>query len=288
MKKFTVIALAASALALAGCAKGLPGSSLGATWSAENYLSADHGGSGFNGALASEYTELGRRSAFKDVRWVNSTAYIAKAKQAESGSTPAPWSPDELGITTTVVEDADTLYNEVVSTVNENKGERPAECARAQAMWDQFLEAVRGKRNGVHQGFACISVEDARAMLREAIIACRGGRTADTGVIVYFGFNQTNLTDRARETLDAVVAGVRTLGATALSVVGHTDTVGSQGYNQALSEKRARRVADALVARGIPEGSMTLAGRSFNDPAVATGPNVREPLNRRVEIALDK
>jgi len=68
--------------------------------------------------------------------------------------------------------------------------------------------------------------------------------------------------------------------------VGHTDTVGSVGYNQDLSEARARQVAEALTARGVPPGAMTLAGRSENQPAVDTGENVREPLNRRVEIVL--
>jgi len=65
-----------------------------------------------------------------------------------------------------------------------------------------------------------------------------------------------------------------------------TDTVGSVGYNQGLSEERANRIADELIARGVPAGAMTLAGRSENDPAVDTGDNVREPKNRRVEIVL--
>ncbi|MEM6906646.1 MAG: OmpA family protein, partial [Pseudomonadota bacterium] len=74
---------------------------------------------------------------------------------------------------------------------------------------------------------------------------------------------------------------------TALSIVGHTDTVGSVTYNQDLSERRARRVASALVDRGVPSGAMTLAGRSENDLAVQTGDNVREAANRRVEISLN-
>lgn len=279
MKIVTRLMLGTAAIALAACSQ-LPGSSLGATFGAERYLKADHGGAGFNGALASEYTEVARRAAFKDVRWMNSTAYIAKAQQAEAGSTPAPWAPEELGISTANAEDANTLYQETVRTITENKGERPAECARAQVMWDQFLEAVRGGPKN------CITPDDARALLREAVIACRGGGTNNTAFIVYFGFNQTNLTDRARETLDAVVAGVRSLGATALSVVGHADTVGSASYNQALSERRARRVANALVERGIPASAMTLAGRGEAEQARPTADNVREPLNRRVEIGL--
>ena len=276
MKTVTRLLLGTAAIALAGCSQ-LPGSSLGATFGAERYLKADHGGPGFTGTLAKEYTEVGRRAAFKDVRWRNSTAYIAKAKQAEAGVEPAPWAPDQLG----VGGDAANMYQSVVATINENKGARPEACARAQVMWDQYLEALRGG------DMYCITPADAKALLDEALAAC-GGSAGPANFIVYFGFNRTNLTDRARATLDEVVSAVNSMGATALSLVGHADTVGSAGYNQGLSERRARRVANALVDRGIPAGNMTLAGRGENQLAQQTGDNVREPLNRRVEITLSK
>ncbi|MEM6932443.1 MAG: hypothetical protein AAF526_02540, partial [Pseudomonadota bacterium] len=127
MKTLVRLMLGASAIAVAGCSQ-LPGSSLGATFGAERYLKADHGGPGFTGALAKEYTEVGRRAAFEDVRWRNSTAYIAKAKQAEAGSAPAPWAPDQLGIG----GEAAAEYQSVVDTIVANKDERPEACARAQ------------------------------------------------------------------------------------------------------------------------------------------------------------
>lgn len=281
MRTSTYLMLGVSAVAVAGCTN-LPGSSLGATFGAERYLNGTHGGSDFNGHLASEYTEVARRAAFKDVLWLNSTAYIAKAQQAEAGVTPAPWTPAEIGVSppsdTGTDGDMALVYDELVRVINANKAERPAACARMQVMWDQYLEALRGGST------FCITPEDARALLREAAIACRPA--TESGFVVYFGFNESNLTDAARETLDAVIAAVRVLGTDALSVVGHTDTVGSVDFNQGLSETRANRVADALSARGVPAGGMTLAGRSENDPAVNTGDNVREPLNRRVEIVL--
>ena len=78
MKTTTFLLLGVPALAMAACTN-LPGSSLGATFGAERYLNGERGGDDFNGSLAKEYTELGRRAAFKDTLWLNSTAYIAKA-----------------------------------------------------------------------------------------------------------------------------------------------------------------------------------------------------------------
>ena len=273
MRTVTCLMLGVSALAIAGCTN-LPGASLGATFGAERYLNGTHGGDDFNGSLASEYTEVARRAAFKDTLWLNSTAYIAKAQQAEAGVTPPLWTPAEIGVN----GDAASLYDAVVATIAANRDARPAACARAQVMWDQYLEALRGGAN------FCIAPEDARALLDEALAAC--GIVGPANFIVYFGFDKTNLTDAARDTIDEVVAAVNAMGTSALSLVGHADTVGSTGYNQGLSESRARRVSDALIARGVPAGAMTLAGRSENELAVATGDNVREPQNRRVEITL--
>jgi outer membrane protein OmpA-like peptidoglycan-associated protein len=274
MKTTTYLMLGVSALAIAGCTN-LPGSSLGETFSAERYLNGDHGGADFNGSLAKEYTELGRRAAFKDTLWMNSTAYIAKSRQAEAGVTPAAWTPAEIGVN----GDATALYDSVVSTIAANKDARPAACARAQAMWDQYLEALRGGPT------FCITPEDARALLDEALAAC-AATAGPANFIVYFGFDKSNLTDAARATIDEVIAAVNAMGATALSVVGHADRAGSVEYNQGLSERRAERVASALAERGVPSDAMTLAGRSENEPAVPTEDNVREPLNRRVEITL--
>ena len=273
MRTATCLMLGVSALAIAGCTN-LPGASLGATFGAERYLNGTHGGDDFNGHLAAEYTEVARRAAFKDVLWLNSTAYIAKAQQAEAGVTPAPWTPAEIGVN----GDATALYEEVVAKITANKDARPAACARAQAMWDQYLEALRGGPT------FCITPEDARALLDEALEACAPAGPAN--FIVYFGFDRTNLTDAAIATIDEVVAAVNAMGTSALSLVGHADTVGSVAYNQGLSERRANRVAGALSERGVPMGAMTLAGRSENELAVQTGDNVREPLNRRVEITL--
>lgn len=279
MRTVTFLMLGASALAMAGCSQ-LPGASLGATFTAEPYLEQDHGGEGsFNDALAMEYTALARRQAFDMVRWMNATAYIAKAQAAEAGNTPAPWTPAQLGVN----GDATQLYDEVVSTIEANKDARPVACARAQAMWDQYLFVLRATANGAN---CPLTPEEARALLDEALAACAPAM-GPANYTVYFGFDKTNLTATARSTLDEVIGAVQQMAVDALSIVGHADTVGSVEYNQGLSERRAESVADYLDNE-IPREMMTLAGRSELEPAVETGDNVREPLNRRVEITLSK
>ncbi len=281
MKTVIRLMLGVSALAVAGCGSSLPGSDLGKTFYAQDYLAAEHGGPGFTGALASEYAQVGQNQA-QMVRWYNSTAFITKSEEAAAGGEPQPWTPDQLGVN----GEAAALYQEVVASIAENKAERPAECARAQAMWDQYLTALRAEAAGAKCPF---TAADARALLDEALAVCDPPlpiQAAD--FIIYFGFNQSTLTDRAAATIEEVVGSYNTAGASAVSIVGHTDTVGSFDYNQALSERRANRVANALVERGVPGGIIATAGRSFSEPARVTGPNVREPLNRRAEISLSR
>jgi outer membrane protein OmpA-like peptidoglycan-associated protein len=60
--------------------------------------------------------------------------------------------------------------------------------------------------------------------------------------------------------------------------------MGSAAYNQKLSERRAKNTAKALGDRGVKVDSAS--GKGFTEPAVNTGPNVKEPLNRRAVIKL--
>jgi len=62
--------------------------------------------------------------------------------------------------------------------------------------------------------------------------------------------------------------------------------VGSDMYNQALSVRRAEAVKDAMVTQGVDGSEVSIEGKSFHDPLVATGPGVREPQNRRAVIDL--
>lgn len=102
--------------------------------------------------------------------------------------------------------------------------------------------------------------------------------------IVYFGWDEDTLTDRARQTLDGVIANYRAGGSPAVVLAGHADRSGAASYNVGLSQRRANRVRDYLTAGGIGGGSMTTQAFGETRPAVDTADGVREPDNRRVEI----
>lgn len=102
---------------------------------------------------------------------------------------------------------------------------------------------------------------------------------------VFFDFDRSNVRADAepvlRQALEAAQAGNQSFALT-----GHTDTVGTAEYNMGLSLRRAESVRNWLSQRGVPANAVSVAGRGFSEPAVPTGPQVREQRNRRVEIIL--
>lgn len=67
-------------------------------------------------------------------------------------------------------------------------------------------------------------------------------------------------------------------------VIGHTDRMGSDDFNDALSRKRAEMVASRLIASGVRGDRISVAARGEHEPLIQTADEVPEPRNRRVEI----
>lgn len=71
---------------------------------------------------------------------------------------------------------------------------------------------------------------------------------------------------------------------TPLRITGHSDRPGSASVNRRTSLARARVVAEALVARGVPRSALTVDGEGEDAPFIPTADGVREIQNRRVDI----
>jgi len=104
--------------------------------------------------------------------------------------------------------------------------------------------------------------------------------------MVFFDFDKSNITPEARQVISEAVKTAQQIGPVQITVTGHTDTVGSMRYNQALSERRAMSVKSEMIRLGMNGPNINTLGRSFRDPLIPTGPGVREPQNRRAVIDL--
>ncbi len=104
------------------------------------------------------------------------------------------------------------------------------------------------------------------------------------GFMLYFLKGEDALTATSKKELARVLAELAKRPAAEISVIGHTDTVGSIQFNDKLSSQRAKHVRQLLMARGIPPGNITIAGRGERELLIPTRNNVYESRNRRVEI----
>jgi OmpA-OmpF porin, OOP family len=102
--------------------------------------------------------------------------------------------------------------------------------------------------------------------------------------LVFFDWDRADLTPRAEGIVHDAAAYSTTSKYTRIDVDGNTDTSGSPAYNQGLSERRARVVAAELVRDGVPQNAIDMHAYGDTKLLVPTGPGVREPQNRRVEI----
>ena len=126
-------------------------------------------------------------------------------------------------------------------------------------------------------------------------------RTAGTGVEVVrrgdelvldmpsgitFDFDSSAVRPEFRSTLDQVADTLRRYEQTYVDVYGHTDSVGSDAYNQTLSERRASAVASYLTSRGVQSARLATRGFGESEPIASNETEEGRAENRRVEIKL--
>ena len=101
---------------------------------------------------------------------------------------------------------------------------------------------------------------------------------------LYFIEGSDVFTDETKRIVEQIFAEIANRPAPDVAVVGHTDRVGSDESNDALSLRRAETVRRELMGRGIATENIRASGRGEREPLVPTADNVSEPRNRRVEI----
>lgn len=105
--------------------------------------------------------------------------------------------------------------------------------------------------------------------------------------VIFFGFGKCNITAEADAVLGEAAAAAKSRGSASVAIVGHTDSVGSPGANQKLSECRAGAAKSNLVGKGVAEGAISTSGKGEGELMVQTGDNVKEPQNRRATVDLN-
>ena len=102
-----------------------------------------------------------------------------------------------------------------------------------------------------------------------------------------FDFDSTVIKPGFYTTMDKIANILMHYGKTQLTIVGHTDNVGTEQYNQTLSERRAKAVNDYLINKGVLIQRLAYVGRGETAPRASNASEEGRRLNRRVEILVE-
>lgn len=101
-----------------------------------------------------------------------------------------------------------------------------------------------------------------------------------------FDFDSDKLRAESMRNLDSLAKSLASFGDSNLLLIGHTDSVGTAGYNLDLSQRRATSVADYLIGHGVPAARLATSGRGETDPIAPNDTDADRQLNRRVEVVV--
>jgi outer membrane protein OmpA-like peptidoglycan-associated protein len=161
----------------------------------------------------------------------------------------------------------------------------------ARACSDKIAQAKALAKKGVETYWSC-RTKEGLAMLAEARKLAQQAETcAPSGpkqVVVLkgvnFAFNSDQLTAKSKEILDQWVAKLKADPTSKVQVAGHTDSVGSDAYNQKLSERRAQSVVNYFVSQGVAADRMKAVGYGKTKPIASNATEEGRAENRRVEL----
>lgn len=298
-RKFAYATVSLATVALAGCAQGPQYTSLGERYAemgpAEEALeqaqAAEPQGNAFQNQLAEEYLgyakfEYERMEDFTD------TQFYADRVQLAASGTDVP--PQTIGSRVLPPEHVPTLTvarERLVAALDAGASEMmPEETARAQGAFDCWMEQQEEDIQPEHIA-ACaeifetnlVEIETALAEQDdEALVILQEGVTFSADVL--FEFDEAELESPFIDELNEVVALMSQTPDTEVEVHGHTDAIGTEEYNQDLSERRAQSVYDYLVAQGADPEKITTRGFGESQPVATNETPAGRALNRRVEI----
>jgi len=297
-----------SALALGACSyeQGHPGNPFTQSQKLDTAKASLNGNKDFTGELARNYYAVAsRRAAASDV--TDSDYFAGKSIAASQGQVVAPeqpilpknyealpparaaqegemaehartWLiPGNASPETADVKVLNDARQSLITALDSGGRERfPSLAARSQALYDCWIERSEHNVGGFSN------------------TQCRTGFVRDyTDLVVllhppgqkgvYFGYNSAVLTPEGKALIKQAVDNIRA-GTAHLTIVGKADRSGAPAYNTKLSEARAKAVAQAAVAEGLPADRISVSWTGEQQLPVQTKDGVRHDKNRVVEI----
>ena len=243
-------------------------------------------GDAFSTALHAEYVDLAR-AEYAEGDYIDSDRFANRAISAAAG---APTQPEPMSFRKYGKKEAAALEAArkrlVAALAGDAPKRRPASSARAHASYECWAQELE-------ENFQPDDIDACRIRFFIALAAMEQKpppppkpKPSPLTFLVYFDIEKSGLDAAARSVAETAAGVIAKSKPSIVSVVGHADRAGSEGYNMGLSERRANTVASALTEAGVANGLLSISALGEHAPAVPTADGVAESGNRRVEIGL--
>lgn len=247
-------------------------------------------GDAFTQALYDAYLNHSAR-AYEEENEELSNAFASRAIAAAQGTVVAPVVPVSGAIQSGrgSIATFDAARGRLMTALSAGRSAAPALAANAQAAFDcWYLRAIDPESDAASVS-RCQSEYNSNLTALEAAIAPPPVQVMlpdAASFTSYFGFDEWFLRADALDVIGAAMETARAGGHGEIVLGGHTDTSGKASYNDGLSLRRAEAVKATMIELGALPDAIRVVAYGETQLAVQTGDNVREALNRRVEIQL--
>lgn len=250
-------------------------------------------GPGFNQKLALEYAQLADREQYETFDYRDASYFATKGLNALDGQLVLPATVDTFEISIAHKPTYQQSRSRLMSAFAVGARERfPAEAARAQASFDCWGEELEENWQKTQIAYCRQRFEDAMATLERLLspqatpIVEIAHATTPKQFRIFFAYDEAVINAAGQYVLEDAARTYQTMGYQEVVVRGHADRSGARGYNQVLSDQRADRIRDGLMAHGVPGDRIVFEALGERDNAIPTADGVAEQGNRRVEIVL--
>ena len=241
-------------------------------------------GDAFSLNLTEEYKKISAYEAHQMVDWKDAGYFAEKGLAAAKGAHVKPELPEDWRTPAKALEEMKTGYRRLVAILETGvRSGDPRTSAKAQARFDCWIE--QQEENWQKDHIAACKSGFVKALTElEASPEVQAARFT----MVLFPHDSARIINDEMQTMASLIKLAADFGFSSIEVAGHTDRRGADSYNMRLSRSRADAVRLALVMQGIPPALVRTVAYGETRPRVTTADDVQEPLNRRVEILVQK
>jgi len=157
---------------------------------------------------------------------------------------------------------------------------------RQHALIGAGVGAIAGGAVGVYQDRQEAALRQRMAGTGVDVVRQGDNITLNMPGAITFDFDRSDIKPQFQPVLENVARTLTEFNQTIVEVAGHTDSVGTDSYNQVLSERRANAVAGFLGSRGVIQQRMIVVGAGESRPVASNDTDAGRAQNRRVEITL--